>query len=80
MKSFLVISIVLAFFVTPVAAQLYDCNGNAACEAKRATVKKSTYNSRIGGCLAAQGYTREQWRARSVPAPAAAEVRACVSR
>ena len=80
MKTFLIFSAVLGLVSTPAIAQLYDCHGDAACEAKRATVKKSTYDSRINGCLAAQGYTREQWRARSVPEPAAGKVRACVSR
>jgi hypothetical protein len=80
MKKVLILSVILGSIASPTVAQLYDCNGDAACESKRATVTKSSYNKRIVGCLAAQGHTIEQWRARAVPTPAAIKVRACVSR
>jgi len=61
------------------AAPLYDCGGDAACQAKRNAMSRSSYDKNINGCLAAAGATRAQWTAHAVPRPAADKVRACLA-
>ncbi|MET4799197.1 hypothetical protein [Bradyrhizobium sp. LB11.1] len=62
------------------AAPLYECGGNAACQAKRDRMSQDTYERNINRCLAAAGATREQWRAHAVPGRQADKVRACLER
>ena len=61
------------------AAPLYECGGEPACQAKRDSMSRSTYEKNINRCLASAGATREQWRAHAVPRPAADKVRACLA-
>jgi hypothetical protein len=60
------------------AATLYDCGGDAACQAKRDRMSHDTYGRNINRCLAAAGATMEQWRAHAVPRAQADKVRACL--
>ncbi|MET4115255.1 hypothetical protein ABIB90_002260 [Bradyrhizobium sp. JR4.1] len=60
------------------AAPVYECGGNAACQAKRERMSQDAYDRNIGRCLTAAGATREQWRAHAVPRAQADKVRACL--
>lgn len=60
------------------AAPLYECGGDPACQAKRDRMSRDSYDRNINRCLAAAGATREQWRAHAVPRPQADKVRACL--
>ncbi|QIO37327.2 hypothetical protein [Bradyrhizobium sp. 1(2017)] len=60
------------------AAPLYECGGDAACQAKRDRMSRDSYDRNINRCLTAAGATREQWRAHAVPRPQADKVRACL--
>lgn len=79
MKRLMFTAAVTAFSIsTADAAPLYDCHGDAACQAKRSRVSEPSYERNINACLASVGATRAQWRAHSVPEPAAGKVRACL--
>ncbi|MCP3389998.1 hypothetical protein NLM27_14560 [Bradyrhizobium sp. CCGB12] len=77
MMAFIVTSLSLGISMAK-AAPLYECGGNAACQAKRDRMSRDTYDRNINRCLAAAGATREQWRAHAVPRPQADKVRACL--
>ena len=77
MMAFIVTSLSLGISMAK-AAPLYECGGNAACQAKRDRMSHDTYDRNINRCLAAAGATREQWRAHAVPRPQADKVRACL--
>lgn len=64
---------------TAKAAPLYECGGDPACQTKRDSVSRATYDRNINQCLASAGATREQWRAHAVPKPVADKVRACLA-
>ena len=47
------------------AAPLYECGGDPACQAKRDSMSRSTYEKNINRCLASAGATREQCGAKT---------------
>ncbi len=64
---------------TAKAAPLYECHGDPACQAKRDSMSRATYDRNIKRCLASAGATIEQWRAHAVPRGPADKVRACLA-
>ncbi len=79
MKKLVLVACAMVLNISMVkAAPLYECGGNAACQAKRDSMSRSSYDRNINGCLASAGATRAQWRAHVVPGPVADKVRACL--
>ncbi|AWO92424.1 hypothetical protein [Bradyrhizobium diazoefficiens] len=75
------VAVTAAFALSAPANAQVRCHHDPVCQAKRdgVSVKAAkSYERNITGCLASVGATRAQWSAHSVPAPAAAKVRACL--
>ncbi|MHC2578028.1 hypothetical protein ACVI1J_009880 [Bradyrhizobium diazoefficiens] len=75
----LMIAVAVTILGASTAKALYECGGDPACQAKRDSMSRATYERNINQCLASAGATREQWRAHAVPKPAADKVRACLA-
>ncbi|WP_246740597.1 hypothetical protein [Bradyrhizobium sp. LCT2] len=78
-KLMIAVAVTILGASTAKAAPLYECGGDPACQAKRDSMSRATYERNINQCLASAGATRERWRAHAVPKPAADKVRACLA-
>lgn len=61
---------------TAKAAPLYESHNDPACQAKRDSMSRATYDRNIRRCVSAAGATMEQWRAHAVPRGPADKIRA----
>jgi hypothetical protein len=78
-----VISVVALSMAIDSAQARIACNHDPVCQAKRdGTSVAAARNTDVSltSCLAAAGYTQEDWHAYRVPSGPAAKVRACLSR